>query len=533
MHDHRNSPLTIPLRRGAVCVVEGYGVCVCIKRGHLVVKDGFGAARRERIFARATHGLSRLVILGHEGIVTLEAIRWLADLGIAFQQIDRDGRVLVTSANGTGDPRLRRQQALASRSDVGLKVARTILNAKLEGQRDVLGRVTDIADAFELFDYWWAALRGAGSLDDLLEAEREAALVYWRQWSAVECRFSAREAELVPAHWHRFERRHSPLARGARLAVNPINAILNYVYALLEAETRIACLIVGLDPGLGLVHADYRSRDSFVLDLMEAERPAVDGYVLDLVRSRAFRARDFGETRRGVCRVLAPLAHELAQTGHRWRHAIASHAEKIAELLATAPDSRIAELPKPLTSDRRVRAGAAGGAVRPPSPRPRPAIAALKPRPEPSPTCKRCGGPVPRRSRVYCDACLPHYQREQFADAFAGSGLRALRKERADGRDATHGGKAARKRGQSIAESKRAIREWEKEFGRVIDLGHFEREILPLIRELPLSRLVEATELSLKYCSQIRRGEKAPHPRHWAALVDAATQRSNSVPPRR
>src|SRR5262245_66274433 len=113
MHDHRNAPLTIPLRRGAVCVVEGYGVRVRVKRSHLVVEDGFGAARRERVFARATHGLSRLVMLGHEGVVTLEALRRLADHGVALQPADRDGRVLVTATKGTGVPRLRRQMALS------------------------------------------------------------------------------------------------------------------------------------------------------------------------------------------------------------------------------------------------------------------------------------------------------------------------------------------------------------------------------------------------------------------------------------
>jgi hypothetical protein len=46
----------------------------------------------------------------------------------------------------------------------------------------------------------------------------------------------------------------------------------------------------------------------------------------------------------------------------------------------------------------------------------------------------------------------------------------------------------------------------------------FKREILPLIQEVPLRRLVEATGLSLRYCSLIRRDEKVPHPRHWEAL---------------
>src|SRR5262249_14080183 len=92
------------------------------------------------------------------------------------------------------------------------------------------------------------------------------------------------------------------------------------------------------------------------------------------------------------------------------------------------------------------------------------------------------------------------------------------------GLDATHGGDAAVKRGASIASRKREIAEWEQRNGKLIDLSAFEREILPLIREVPLSALVHATGLSLRYCSQIRRGEKTPHPRHWQRLREAAPQ---------
>src|SRR5262249_46470081 len=52
----------------------------------------------------------------------------------------------------------------------------------------------------------------------------------------------------------------------------------------------------------------------------------------------------------------------------------------------------------------------------------------------------------------------------------------------------THGGQAAKRRGQSIAERKRAIREGEQEFGRGVDVTVFEGEILPMIRDVPLSQ---------------------------------------------
>jgi CRISPR/Cas system-associated endonuclease Cas1 len=39
------------------------------------------------------------------------------------------------------------------------------------------------------------------------------------------------------------------LTGGPRLAANPANAVLNYIYALLEGEATLAARLVGLDPG--------------------------------------------------------------------------------------------------------------------------------------------------------------------------------------------------------------------------------------------------------------------------------------------
>src|SRR5262249_22326249 len=135
-----------PRRSGNVCVVEGFGVRVHVHRGQLVVEDGYGRDRRKRVFSRPLHGLARLVVLGHEGLVTFEAIRWLTDLGIPYQQIDRDGRVLLVSVPTPDDARLRRAQALAIWNPTGLEVARMLLREKLAGQQSNLERVLKHAE---------------------------------------------------------------------------------------------------------------------------------------------------------------------------------------------------------------------------------------------------------------------------------------------------------------------------------------------------------------------------------------------------
>jgi CRISPR-associated endonuclease Cas1 len=513
MHYETSPPLRYSTIRGTVCVVEGYGVEIRIRHGRLHVKDGFPRKRRERVYSRVNHGLSRLVLLGHAGMVSLEALRWLTDVGIAFVQIDRDGRLLLTSTPSEADAKLRRAQALATQSRRGVEIARFLLRQKLAGQRGVLERLDPGGSLLAGFDDEAAELEQAQSVEELVLRERNAAFCYWQGWAAVEVKFRRSDLARVPEHWQRFGQRSSPFTSAPRLAVNPANALLNYLYAIVEAETRIACLMLGLDPSLGIVHADYRARDSLALDLMEAVRPAVDAYVLDFLAQRTFKATDFHETARGICRLLPPTTAVLAGTAPGWGRLIAPVCEEVAAMLAATSATRVTRVRTPLTNAQR-KAGRT-------SKRPRPAIPAA-PRPDAFHACRACGGEVPHADRVYCNDCLPGYRRDQFRDSFRGSGLATIERRKQEGVDPTHGDAAAARRGETNARRKQEVREWEERFGRVVDLSAFDREILPHIQKVPLSRLTEATGLSLRYVSQIRRGEKAPHPRHWQGLRRAA-----------
>lgn len=513
-----------PLRRitghDGVCVVEGYGVRIHLRHGRLHIVDGLPGDRHERVYGRVAPGFSRLVVLGHAGTVSLEALRWLNDLGIVYVQIDKDGRLVTTNAGGPEDARLRRAQAIAPSTATGVEITRTLLGEKLVGQRELIGRLHARHDLEQAFARAETGLREAETLEALVFAERDAALAYWSAWAPVEIRFRHSDLPRLPNHWHRFGRRGSPLTQAPRLAVNPINALLNYLYAILEAETRIACLTLGLDPTLGIVHADYRSRDSLALDVMEAVRPQVDAYLLDLLHEHTFKASDFYESPRGICRLLPPTTTILAQTASTWAQLVSPTAERVAQLLAQAPGSRIDHLSTPLTNrKRRARQ------VRRRAPAPAAPII-----PAPKPNCRRCGGELPHPKRTYCDDCLPHYQREQYEQAFHGSGLAAIDRKKAAGSDPTHSAEAGARRAESNTARKRQAREWDEKHGKLVDLSAFQREILPSIENVPLSRLQRATGLSLRYVSLIRRGERTPHPRHWAALAQIGSESAGRGP---
>jgi hypothetical protein len=55
---------------------------------------------------------------------------------------------------------------------------------------------------------------------------------------------------------------------------------LNFLYALLENESRLSAVAMGLDPGIGVLHVGTPNGDSLVCDLMEVCRPKCDAFLL-------------------------------------------------------------------------------------------------------------------------------------------------------------------------------------------------------------------------------------------------------------
>jgi CRISPR associated protein Cas1 len=155
--------------------------------------------------------------------------------------------------------------------------------------------------------------------------------------------------------------RVSPLTGSPRLAVNPPNAILNYLYCLLESESRLAAAALGLDPGLGVLHVDTKARDSLACDLMEPVRPQVDAFLLDWIMRESFKREWLFEQGDGNCRLTAPFAARLSETVPMWGRAVAPFAEWVTRALWSS-SAKLARESPPATrltqSFKRVAKGA-------------------------------------------------------------------------------------------------------------------------------------------------------------------------------
>jgi hypothetical protein len=183
--------------------------------------------------------------------------------------------------------------------------------------------------------------------------------------------------------------------------------MLNYLYAVLEAETRLTIAALGLDPGLGLLHIDTPTRDSLACDLMEPIRPSVDAFLIDFLTRSPLKRKWLFEQRDGTCRLMPALAARLGETALKWSAEVAPLAEWFAQAVcSTSPDSTLVGPRSRLTRQRwRDRDGARfGTSFRAPSTKSAKCLANVRSRDLTAPeilqsVCGRC------KQRCNCRGC--------------------------------------------------------------------------------------------------------------------------------
>jgi CRISP-associated protein Cas1 len=102
--------------------------------------------------------------------------------------------------------------------------------------------------------------------------------------------------------------------RSRRPPLDPVNALLSFLYTLLTHDCRSAAEGVGLDPAVGFLHRERPGRPSLALDLMEELRPVMaDRLALSLFNRRQLRVSDF-ETRDGGAVLLTDAGRKTVLT---------------------------------------------------------------------------------------------------------------------------------------------------------------------------------------------------------------------------
>jgi hypothetical protein len=109
------------------------------------------------------------------------------------------------------------------------------------------------------------------------------------------------------------------LAAGNRNASHPVNALLNYAYAVLQSQTQIRIIAEGYDPNLGIMHVDQEYGPAFVFDLMEPQRPKVDRAINEFLKSETLHPADFVVRTDGVVKLNPQMAKHVVAMVARTR----------------------------------------------------------------------------------------------------------------------------------------------------------------------------------------------------------------------
>lgn len=281
-------------------VVDGWGKLLGMENNQVVVKERKG--KGYSVIHRCLPSDLRQVVITGKGSITTSAVEILADNGVDIILIDWRGKVKARiSPPVMRTVNTRREQYRAYDEAKGAQLVREIAYAKLRNQMAVLGTLAktrrdtqpEIADkmmkARDTISRWSKAVANLEDTscdkirDKIMGMEGNSSAAYWDSISAM------------------VDKEFGFSGRSGRYATDPLNAILNYGYAVLEGESWRAIHYAGLDPYGGFLHVDRPGRASMVLDLMEEFRQQlVDKTAFRLFTQKQVRPEQFS-IENGIC----------------------------------------------------------------------------------------------------------------------------------------------------------------------------------------------------------------------------------------
>ena len=239
------------------------------------------------------HLLGGIVCFGSIG-ATPPLLGHCAERGICLSFLSRNGRFLArVEGPVSGNVLLRRSQYRASDDmEMNSALASNMVIGKLLNQRTVVRRA--------LRDHGSKmSATGRAELEGCVRRLGDAARRANRPQSTDEVR--GIEGEGARAYYGVFgdlvrmeEAGFSFERRSRRPPLNPVNALLSFLYTLLVHDCRSALEVVGLDPSVGFLHRERPGRPSLALDLMEELRPVfADRLGLSLINRQQLSVGDF------------------------------------------------------------------------------------------------------------------------------------------------------------------------------------------------------------------------------------------------
>lgn len=273
-------------------LLNGYSINMHVDGAKLHIKEGRFSTNeepQEYVFAPKFIDVDNIVIYGHTGNISLDAIRWLVKQNVQVSMLNWDGRFLTSILPIESKQSFTRlAQFRAFESNKRIEVAKKIIDAKINNSIIVLKwlgeRYPDIiklTDDMKEIEQNRVALPQASTIKEIMGFEGMVARIYWNIISSL---FD----EKLEFNGRIYGKTNRPMG-----SVDPVNTLLNYGYAILESQCWKAINSNGLDPYIGFMHEMQRGKAPLVYDLQEPFRWLVDVTVISCLEKRMFTKKDF------------------------------------------------------------------------------------------------------------------------------------------------------------------------------------------------------------------------------------------------
>jgi CRISPR-associated protein Cas1 len=251
------------------------------------VKDEDG--NWKKAFQAPIHSIENIVCFGFKPL-TPQLMAFCAENNVGISYMTPEGKFLARVYGAQkGNVLLRKAQyAMADSEPESLKIARNIIAAKVSNYRHILQRHQrnhpdnlndEIAQVIETLGSRLRNIQNVQSLDALRGYEGECATLYFSVLS-----------ELITSQREDFKFDK----RTKRPPLDPANALLSFLYAIITNDVRSALETVGLDPQVGFLHQIRSGRPSLALDVVEEFRAYLgDRIMLNLINLKQVSIKDF------------------------------------------------------------------------------------------------------------------------------------------------------------------------------------------------------------------------------------------------
>ena len=281
-------------------LITGFGTSINVDKRKLIITNRLKDTKLEFYPHKINH--DGIIIYGHTGNITFEAMRWLSKHSINLTLLNWNGQLLANllpEQPKSGKLRIKQYQKYLDSTD-RFEIALKMVQTKVEQSLNLLEELSRFYESVDIL-----SIRKSVDKEDLFllnimkNSENQDIPKSIKQLMTYEGRIAGIYLENLTSIFNHLNpefnftgRKNKTNSRNYN-ASDEINALLNYGYAILESEIRKSINAIGLDYSIGFLYEINQSRTPLVYDVQELFRWLIDISVIQLLEEKKIKKSDF------------------------------------------------------------------------------------------------------------------------------------------------------------------------------------------------------------------------------------------------